>query len=112
MRGGACVAAAVRRRGACGGCDGRRRVVRWRVPDTPVLMADGTTKTIREIQAGDNVTSTDPQTGQTGPRRVSATHINIDDDLVDVTVKTEYGGSTTLIGQPGPARLQCVTKYS
>ncbi|WDN56123.1 SpvB/TcaC N-terminal domain-containing protein [Streptomyces clavuligerus] len=41
-------------------------------PDTPVLMADGTHKTIQQVRVGDKVTATDPTTGKTGPRTVTA----------------------------------------
>ncbi|MFE4359950.1 polymorphic toxin-type HINT domain-containing protein [Kitasatospora sp. NPDC056800] len=60
-------------------------------PDTPVLMADGTSKNIGEIQIGDKVKSNDPErpAGEdNGDRPVLATLINDDEDLVDVTIKT------------------------
>ncbi|MEV6982580.1 LamG-like jellyroll fold domain-containing protein, partial [Sphaerisporangium sp. NPDC051017] len=40
------------------------------VVGTLVLMADGTRKRIEEVQVGDWVLATDPETGQTGPRLV------------------------------------------
>ncbi|MFD0560394.1 RHS repeat-associated core domain-containing protein [Stackebrandtia endophytica] len=43
------------------------------VPGTLVLMADGTTKPIEEVEVGDEVVSTDPGTGETGPQEVTAT---------------------------------------
>ncbi|WP_439661068.1 polymorphic toxin-type HINT domain-containing protein [Lentzea sp. HUAS TT2] len=39
--------------------------------DTPVLMEDGSTKPIRQVQPGDKVLATDPTTGETGPREVT-----------------------------------------
>ncbi|GAA4457858.1 polymorphic toxin-type HINT domain-containing protein [Phytohabitans houttuyneae] len=39
--------------------------------DTEVLMADGSTKPISEIEIGDQVFATDPETGEEGPRTVS-----------------------------------------
>ncbi|MFJ6655164.1 HYD1 signature containing ADP-ribosyltransferase family protein [Streptomyces sp. NPDC091377] len=41
-------------------------------PDTRVLMADGTTKRIRDVKAGDVVKATDPETGKTYDRKVTA----------------------------------------
>ncbi|MGC0208408.1 polymorphic toxin-type HINT domain-containing protein [Streptomyces levis] len=38
---------------------------------TDVLMADGTTKDIEEIDLGDKVMATDPETGEEGPREVT-----------------------------------------
>ncbi|MFF0476473.1 DNRLRE domain-containing protein [Streptomyces sp. NPDC004284] len=45
---------------------------RWNsfAPDTPVLMADGTYKPIGDIQVGEYVTATDPETGASGPQPV------------------------------------------
>jgi RHS repeat-associated protein len=40
--------------------------------DTEVLMADGTTKPIKDVQVGDQVQATDPETGETGARTVAA----------------------------------------
>ncbi|MFI7026035.1 polymorphic toxin-type HINT domain-containing protein [Micromonospora sp. NPDC049900] len=57
--------------------------------DTEVLMADGSTKPIRNIKVGDMVLATDPETGEDGPREV--THVWVhEDQLVDLKVE---GGS-------------------
>lgn len=40
--------------------------------DTPVTMADGSKRAIKVVQVGDKVLATDPQTGRTEARRVSA----------------------------------------
>ncbi|MFE7333196.1 RHS repeat-associated core domain-containing protein, partial [Streptomyces sp. NPDC057565] len=57
--------------------------------DTPVLMADGTRKPIKDIKIGDKVQATDPQTGETGPRTVTALiEGNGDKQLVDLTIDT------------------------
>jgi hypothetical protein len=53
---------------------------------TLVLMADGTTKAIDDIQVGDEVVATDPQTGTTEAQPVTFLHRNQDTDLTDVTV--------------------------
>ncbi|SDY42005.1 RHS repeat-associated core domain-containing protein [Micromonospora pattaloongensis] len=42
-------------------------------PGTSVVMADGTTKRIEEIQVGDTVLATDPNTGETDAKPVAAT---------------------------------------
>ncbi|WP_079056293.1 polymorphic toxin-type HINT domain-containing protein [Streptomyces caeruleatus] len=38
---------------------------------TDVLMADGTTEDIEDIEVGDKVLATDPETGKSGPRKVT-----------------------------------------
>ncbi|MDH5522257.1 MAG: hypothetical protein OEZ14_17180, partial [Acidimicrobiia bacterium] len=45
---------------------------------TGVVMADGSTKSIDEIQVGDQVTATDPETGESGGREV--THLSVHGD--------------------------------
>ncbi|HEX6682016.1 MAG TPA: polymorphic toxin-type HINT domain-containing protein [Candidatus Limnocylindrales bacterium] len=57
-------------------------------PGTPVLMADGTRKAIGEVEVGDKVTATDPESGQTEAGEVTTLHANVDRDLTDVTVTT------------------------
>ena len=46
---------------------------------TDVLMADGTTKDIEDIEFGDEVLATDPETGETGPRKVTRLIVTDDD---------------------------------
>lgn len=41
-------------------------------PDARVLMADGTTKAIRDVDIGDKVVATDPETGETTVQTVTA----------------------------------------
>jgi hypothetical protein len=66
-------------------------------PPPHVLMADGTTKPIQDIAPGDHITATDPATGETSPRVVTAHHINRDADLTittkSVTAKAALAGS-------------------
>jgi RHS repeat-associated protein len=51
--------------------------------DTHVLMADGTTKPIQDLEPGDVVLATDPETGEQGPREV--THVWVhQDQLLDL----------------------------
>ncbi len=41
-------------------------------PETRVLMADGTTKAIKDVDIGDEVLATDPETGETAPQTVTS----------------------------------------
>lgn len=50
---------------------------------TPVLMADGTRKPIRDVRPGDDVHATDPVSGVSGPRQVLDTFVHRD-ALVDL----------------------------
>jgi RHS repeat-associated protein len=62
------------------------------VPGTQVLMADGSTKSIQDVQVGDVVETTDPETGQTAPHKVVGTIVHGDEDtLTELTV--DGGGS-------------------
>ena len=58
---------------------------------TAVLMADGTTKPIAEIQPGDLVMSMDTATGETSAQEVQQVMANYDADLLDLTVQTPTG---------------------
>jgi hypothetical protein len=64
-------------------------------PATPVLMAGGQVKPIGEVKVADQVISTDPATGQTGPHAVTVLHLNDDTDLTDVTVRVDHDPSRT-----------------
>jgi hypothetical protein len=66
-------------------------------PDTPVLMADGTTKPIKDVVIGDHVLATDPQTGRTEAKTVTALIQNLDIELVDVQVKDARSGKVSVI---------------
>jgi RHS repeat-associated protein len=56
-------------------------------PDTPVLMADGTSKPIADVEPGDEVLAADPRTGRSGAREVTALIEGEGvKDLVDITV--------------------------
>ncbi|MFK0195838.1 polymorphic toxin-type HINT domain-containing protein [Kitasatospora sp. NPDC090308] len=66
---------------------------------TPVELADGTTKAIDQLQEGDQVKATDPQTGVTRAKSVVATITTPDDrDFTDLTLQAEgtEQGSITL----------------
>jgi RHS repeat-associated protein len=65
-------------------------------PATLVLMADGTTKPIKDVQVGDKVVATDPETGDTSDRPVIELHNNQDTDLTDVTTRDRNGTEHTV----------------
>ncbi|MEW9531127.1 RHS repeat-associated core domain-containing protein [Microbispora sp. NPDC049125] len=64
-------------------------------PATRVLMADGTTKPIGKIEVGDKVTATDPTTGKTTAKTVTALHRNTDTELTDLTITVSRTGKKT-----------------
>ncbi|WP_225642589.1 RHS repeat-associated core domain-containing protein [Streptomyces werraensis] len=70
--------------------------------DTPVLMADGTYKKIEDVKVGDRVLATDPGTGETGAREVTAL-INGSGkkQLVEITVQSATGKHETLTATKG-----------
>lgn len=61
---------------------------------TPVLMADGTHKPIRDVRPGDDVHATDPVSGVSGPRRVLDTFVHRD-TLVDLRLASGDKITTT-----------------
>ncbi|GLZ09973.1 hypothetical protein Acsp04_02080 [Actinomadura sp. NBRC 104425] len=70
------------------------------LPGTPVLMADGTRKPIERVRVGDMVWASDPMTGRSGPRRVTARIVGSGPkDLVNLTVDLDgsLGGPTARI---------------
>ena len=70
------------------------------VPGTRVLMADGTTKPIEDVQVGDEVLATDPETGETAARPVTAQITGTGDKtLVNVILDTDgdRGDETAMI---------------
>jgi hypothetical protein len=64
--------------------------------DTKVVMADGSTKPIKEVKKGDTVRTTDPLTGEDEKRVVTATHINRDHNLADLIITDAHGHRTTI----------------
>jgi len=60
-------------------------------PETLVLLGDGSVKKIADIKVGDEVLATDPETGRTESRAVTARHVNDDRNLTDLTVRTSAG---------------------
>lgn len=66
-------------------------------PATPVLLANGKTEAIGDLQPGDKVESADPATGKDkGGRTVEHVWINHDDDLLDLTVNDGNGHTSTV----------------
>ncbi|MER7757357.1 DddA-like double-stranded DNA deaminase toxin [Kitasatospora sp. NPDC097643] len=66
-------------------------------PDTPVLLADGSSKPIKDVKQGDNVLSTDPQTDTTKSEAVTATIVTPDDrQFTDLTLTADTKPATTL----------------
>ncbi|PKV82798.1 polymorphic toxin-type HINT domain-containing protein [Streptomyces sp. TLI_146] len=62
------------------------------LPGTKVLLGDRTTKSIEDIQAGDEVLATDPLTGETGRRKVTQLIATEDDKhFNELTLKTHKG---------------------
>ncbi|MEV1120250.1 polymorphic toxin type 43 domain-containing protein [Actinosynnema sp. NPDC049800] len=67
------------------------------VATTLVLMADGSTKPINDVEIGDKVKATDPTTGHTTDRNVVATIVhNDEDDMTRLTVAGEDGTTGTI----------------
>ena len=67
------------------------------VAGTPVLMADGTLKSIEQVQVGDLVESKDPQTGQQSAKRVSRTFRN----LAPIVLALTLGNGEVINTTPG-----------
>ncbi|MCA2214104.1 polymorphic toxin-type HINT domain-containing protein [Jidongwangia harbinensis] len=53
--------------------------------DTHVLLADGSTKAIKDLRVGDLVMAEDPETGERGPRKILHVWVH-DDDLYELDV--------------------------
>ncbi|WP_433270824.1 RHS repeat-associated core domain-containing protein [Actinosynnema sp. CS-041913] len=67
------------------------------VGGTLVLMADGSTKPISEVEIGDKVKATDPATKETTDREVVATIVHDDEgDMTKLTVGAEDGTTGTV----------------
>ncbi|MEU2494656.1 polymorphic toxin-type HINT domain-containing protein [Streptomyces sp. NPDC007883] len=65
------------------------------VAGTQVLLADGSKKPIEELEPGDEVLATDPETGRTETKTVTAAIRTGDDkQYVDLTIATAHGPAT------------------
>ncbi|MGW1755505.1 hypothetical protein [Streptomyces mirabilis] len=59
------------------------------VPSTAVRLADGSSKPISKVKAGDTVLATEPQTGVTAPEPVQNVIVTTTDkDFTELTVDT------------------------
>ncbi len=68
------------------------------LPGTKVALADGGSKPIEEVELGDAVLVTDPETGETTARQVVGTIVTEDDKhFVDLTVRGESGEPSGLV---------------
>jgi RHS repeat-associated protein len=63
-------------------------------PKTRVLMADGSSRPIEDVNVGDKVMATEPTTGKSEPKQVTQLHRNDDKDLTDLTVRDQDGKVT------------------
>lgn len=68
--------------------------------DTPVLLADGSTKPISQIAVGEHVLTTDPATGQNAVEDVTQTFKNRDLELSDLTVRNAAGHTSVVHTTP------------
>ncbi|WP_055550526.1 polymorphic toxin-type HINT domain-containing protein [Streptomyces kanamyceticus] len=71
------------------------------VAGTPVLMANDTHKDIKDVEVGDKVLATDPETGKTTARKVTNKIVTDKDrEFVDLTISAKDGtGSLTATGE-------------
>ncbi|WP_344951709.1 polymorphic toxin-type HINT domain-containing protein, partial [Sphaerisporangium flaviroseum] len=70
------------------------------IAGTLVLMADGTSKSIEDVQVGDLVQATDPESGQSGPRLVlDLITGDGDKSLIEITVNIDgsWGNATDIV---------------
>gem|GEM_PF-5880219 len=65
--------------------------------DTPVVMCDGSTKAISEIEEGDEVLSRDPETGETACKPVTNTIDHPEDDVVELVLRDENGKRIVIV---------------
>ena len=71
------------------------------VPNTPVLMCDGSTKPIGEVEIGDLVVSKNERTGEVDCKEVTQIHDSVEAGLYELTVLDLYSGQRTLIVATG-----------
>ncbi|WP_037682039.1 polymorphic toxin-type HINT domain-containing protein, partial [Streptomyces griseus] len=71
---------------------GAKKCTKCFLAGTDVLMADGKTKDIEDVKLGDEVLATDPETGETGPRKVTRLIVTEDDKhFNELSIATENG---------------------
>jgi hypothetical protein len=72
-------------------------------PNTPVLMADGSRKPIKDVQLGDRVLATDPTTGRMEAREVTDVRSHASQrTLVELTIGTDTGAGTVVATDEHP----------
>ncbi|MFF7579148.1 polymorphic toxin-type HINT domain-containing protein [Streptomyces sp. NPDC008061] len=73
------------------------------LPGTKVLLADGKTKNIEDVDEGDEVLATDPETGKTQKKKVIATILTKDDkEFTELTLKTGHDQATIIATDTHP----------
>ncbi|MFD8690717.1 polymorphic toxin-type HINT domain-containing protein [Streptomyces sp. NPDC059651] len=73
------------------------------LPGTKVLLADGKTKNIEDVDKGDEVLATDPETGKSQKKKVIATILTKDDKhFTELTLKTSHGNATIVATDTHP----------
>lgn len=76
-------------------------------PDTLVLMADGSHKPIPDVEVGDLVLATDPETGLTQAQPVTDTITGHGEKLlVEISIATGASPTSLTIGQPTPTAAE------
>jgi hypothetical protein len=65
-------------------------------PETPILMADGNSKPIKDVRVGDQVKAADPSNGTALDKPITALHNNYDNDLLDLTI-ADHSGERSVI---------------
>lgn len=75
-----------------GGASAGRSACKCFLAGTDVLMADGTTKDIEDVKLGDEVQATDPETGESGSRKVTRLIVTKGDKYFnELSIATEDG---------------------
>ncbi|MCX5128284.1 polymorphic toxin-type HINT domain-containing protein [Streptomyces sp. NBC_00347] len=86
-----------------GGGSGAKGICHSFLPGTDVALADGSSKNIEDVEVGDEVLATDPETGKTYGKTVLDTIRTEDDkDFTDVTVTTPEGPSSIIATDTHP----------
>jgi len=80
--------------------------------DTPVLLGDGSRKAIKDLRAGDQVTATDPTTGETSVKTVTDTRSHAAERLLyEITVVTDTGSGTVIATDEHPFWVESLRKW-
>ncbi|RKT52476.1 RHS repeat-associated core domain-containing protein [Saccharothrix australiensis] len=80
--------------------------------DTPVLMADGSLKPIKDVRVGDEVVATDPTTGERGVRTVTDTRSHESERLnYRITIRTDAGTDTVVATDEHPFWVESLQRW-